>query len=144
MVGEIRDHETAQVAVQAALTGHLVLSTLHTNDAAATVTRLLNMGVEPFLVMASLNTIVAQRLLRMVCPKCKVETQIPKAKLIELGFAPDRVGLIKPMKGTGCVTCANTGYEPCSAAPRSAYCCRSFSSESTGTGVGSTPRRIAR
>src|SRR6185436_5563919 len=77
LVGEIRDYETAEVAVQAALTGHLVLSTLHTNDAASTITRLMNMGLEPFLVVASVNTIVAQRLLRTICAGCKADESIP-------------------------------------------------------------------
>src|SRR6185436_14103550 len=86
LVGEIRDYETAEVAVQAALTGHLVLSTLHTNDAPSTITRLVNMGLEPFLVVASVNTIVAQRLLRTVCSKCKTEVPLLKDKLVQLGL----------------------------------------------------------
>ncbi|MBU6375043.1 MAG: Flp pilus assembly complex ATPase component TadA, partial [Bdellovibrionales bacterium] len=83
LVGEIRDYETAEVAIQAALTGHLVLSTLHTNDAPSTITRLMNMGIEPFLIVASLNTVVAQRLLRGICPACKVAVQLSQEKLIE-------------------------------------------------------------
>ncbi|MBL7715698.1 MAG: type IV-A pilus assembly ATPase PilB [Bdellovibrionales bacterium] len=111
LVGEIRDFETAEVAVQAALTGHLVLSTLHTNDAPSTITRLMNMGLEPFLVVASVNTIVAQRLLRTVCAKCKVETQIPKERLLEVGFTPEQIPQIKAMKGAGCEVCAKSGYK---------------------------------
>jgi type IV pilus assembly protein PilB len=103
-VGEIRDYETAEVAIQAALTGHLVLSTLHTNDAPSTVTRLVNMGVEPFLVVASLNTIVAQRLLRTICPQCKVEVPVPAQKLQDLGFPAEQAK-------TGCNVCVNTGYK---------------------------------
>lgn len=111
LVGEIRDYETAEVAIQAALTGHLVLSTLHTNDAPSTITRLINMGIEPFLVVGSLNTIVAQRLLRTVCSKCKVEVQVPKAKIIELGFSPEAAEKIRPVKGAGCVACGKSGYK---------------------------------
>lgn len=111
LVGEIRDYETAEVAVQAALTGHLVLSTLHTNDAPSTITRLLNMGLEPFLVVASLNTIVAQRLLRTICPKCKVEDVIPKEKLFEIGMSEAEASKIRAFKGTGCQTCNKTGYK---------------------------------
>jgi len=111
LVGEIRDYETAEVAIQAALTGHLVLSTLHTNDAPSTITRLVNMGVEPFLVVAAVNTIVGQRLLRTVCAKCKVEYPIPVPKLIELGIAENMVGSVRSMKGQGCAICNNTGYK---------------------------------
>jgi type IV pilus assembly protein PilB len=111
LVGEIRDYETAEVAIQAALTGHLVLSTLHTNDAPSSITRLVNMGVEPFLVVASLNTIVAQRLLRTICPKCKTEFPVPEKKLVELGFHPDQAKQIKIYRGQGCQTCGQTGYK---------------------------------
>jgi type IV pilus assembly protein PilB len=111
LVGEIRDYETAEVAIQAALTGHLVLSTLHTNDAASTITRLTNMGVEPFLVVAALNTVVAQRLLRTVCPTCKTDAAIPKEKLIEVGFSPADAEKIRTLKGKGCETCNRTGYK---------------------------------
>jgi type IV pilus assembly protein PilB len=111
LVGEIRDYETAEVAVQAALTGHLVLSTLHTNDAPSTITRLMNMGLEPFMVVASLNTVVAQRLMRRICPKCKVEEAIPKEKLVALGFSPEQTQQFKPMKGKGCANCGNSGYK---------------------------------
>ncbi len=111
LVGEIRDYETAEVAVQAALTGHLVLSTLHTNDAPSTIVRLSNMGIEPFLVTAAVNTIVAQRLLRMVCPKCKVEAPIPTTKLMELGFSSDEAARVRPVRGQGCANCNKTGYK---------------------------------
>jgi type IV pilus assembly protein PilB len=111
LVGEIRDYETAEVAIQAALTGHLVLSTLHTNDAPATISRLLNMGVEPFLVVASLNCIVAQRLLRTICPKCKTEAPVPPNKLVELGFPAEIAPQIKCYRGAGCRACSGTGYK---------------------------------
>jgi len=111
LVGEIRDYETAEVAVQAALTGHLVLSTLHTNDAISTINRLTNMGLEPFLVVASVNTIVAQRLLRTICSSCKIEEPIPKAKLIELGFSAADAERVKPLKGRGCNVCNKSGYK---------------------------------
>lgn len=111
LVGEIRDYETAEVSVQAALTGHLVLSTLHTNDAASTITRLVNMGLEPFLVTASLNTIVAQRLLRTICPKCKTAANVPKEKLVQLGVPADVAAQATCFKGVGCQACAKTGYK---------------------------------
>ncbi|RYZ73566.1 MAG: type II secretion system protein GspE, partial [Proteobacteria bacterium] len=111
LVGEIRDYETAEVSIQAALTGHLVLSTLHTNDAPSSITRLMNMGVEPFLVTSSVNTIVAQRLLRKICPKCRVEFAIPKEKLVELGAKPEQLATMKLYHGKGCSNCANTGYK---------------------------------
>ncbi|MEK6579466.1 MAG: ATPase, T2SS/T4P/T4SS family [Bdellovibrionota bacterium] len=111
LVGEIRDYETAEVAVQAALTGHLVLSTLHTNDAPSTIIRLMNMGVEPFLVVASLNTIVAQRLLRTVCPGCKTESTYPLEKLVKLGIPESDARVMKMVTGKGCVKCGNTGYK---------------------------------
>ena len=111
LVGEIRDYETAEVAIQAALTGHLVLSTLHTNDAPSTITRLVNMGVEPFLVVASVNTIVAQRLLRTICKQCREELPIPEKKLIELGIAPELAKTLKTYRGKGCQVCSNTGYK---------------------------------
>ena len=97
--------------MQAALTGHLVLSTLHTNDAASTITRLMNMGLEPFLVVASLNTIVAQRLLRTLCSRCRVEQNIPKEKLMQLGFTPETAAQIRCLGGKGCQACNNTGYK---------------------------------
>jgi len=111
MVGEIRDFETAEIAVKAALTGHLVLSTLHTNDAPSTVTRLLNMGIEPFLVTASVNIIVAQRLMRKVCQECKEEIQVPKELLTGLQIPAEQVGTFKVYKGKGCRTCSETGYK---------------------------------
>jgi type IV pilus assembly protein PilB len=110
LVGEIRDYETAEVAVQAALTGHLVLSTLHTNDAPSTITRLVNMGLEPFLVVASVNTIVAQRLLRTICPRCKVEIPVQKEKLIQLGMREEDAARARNFKGEGCENCSKSGY----------------------------------
>ncbi|MDH7500611.1 MAG: type IV-A pilus assembly ATPase PilB, partial [candidate division NC10 bacterium] len=110
MVGEIRDYETAEIAIKAALTGHLVLSTLHTNDAPSTVSRLLNMGVEPFLVSASTNLILAQRLVRKVCKDCKEEVQVPPSVLTSLGFSPEEAKSIVCYHGKGCNTCSDTGY----------------------------------
>lgn len=111
MVGEIRDLEVGEIAVEAALTGHLVLSTLHTNDAPSTVTRLLNMGIEPFLVVGSLNVVVAQRLCRKICMECREPVQIPHEELISCGFAPSSAAKIKPHKGKGCEFCGGTGYK---------------------------------
>jgi type IV pilus assembly protein PilB len=111
MVGEIRDFETAEIAVKAALTGHLVLSTLHTNDAPSTINRLLNMGIEPFLVTSSVNLIAAQRLLRKNCRDCKGDTEYPMQALIDLGLTEDEAKTCKPKKGTGCKTCNNSGYK---------------------------------
>ena len=111
LVGEIRDYETGEVAIQAALTGHLVLSTLHTNDAPSTIIRLTNMGIEPFLVVASLNTIVAQRLIRRVCLQCKEPRTLTREKLLEVGFDPARADRLKLMVGKGCKECGNTGYK---------------------------------
>ncbi len=110
MVGEIRDYETAEIAVKAALTGHLVLSTLHTNDAPSTINRLLNMGIEPFLVSSSVVLILAQRLARKICASCKEQDKLPPEALIEAGFPHDQVSKIVPMKGKGCSNCGNTGY----------------------------------
>ncbi len=110
MVGEIRDYETAEIAVKASLTGHLVLSTLHTNDAPSTVTRLLNMGIEPFLVSSSLNLIVAQRLARRVCEKCKQEVKVLPKALMDAGMKPERIKSAKPAKGKGCDDCNGTGF----------------------------------
>jgi type IV pilus assembly protein PilB len=110
LVGEIRDFETAEVAVQAALTGHLVLSTLHTNDTVSTITRMINMGLEPFLVTASVNTIVAQRLLRTLCQHCRQPTQVPLEKLEELGATEFAEGA-KFFKAVGCGECNKTGYK---------------------------------
>jgi type IV pilus assembly protein PilB len=111
MVGEIRDLEVGEIAVEAALTGHLVLSTLHTNDAPATVTRLLNMGIEPFLVVAALNVVVAQRLCRKICFNCREERKTTIDELIACGFAPASAEKIKVYQGRGCETCNNTGYK---------------------------------
>lgn len=112
MVGEIRDLEVGEIAVEAALTGHLVLSTLHTNDAPSTVTRLLNMGVEPFLVVGSLNVIVAQRLCRRICTHCKVEdTKVTKDEIISCGVAPSSAEKMKVYIGSGCERCNDSGYK---------------------------------
>jgi type IV pilus assembly protein PilB len=110
MVGEIRDYETAEIAIKAALTGHLVLSTLHTNDAPSTVTRLLNMGIEPFLLTASLNLVGAQRLCRKICQNCKEEEKVSPKVLLELGMTPDEVEGLKVYRGRGCEKC-NGGYK---------------------------------
>jgi type IV pilus assembly protein PilB len=110
LVGEVRDFETAEVSIQAALTGHLVLSTLHTNDAPSSITRLLNMGVEPFLVTAAVNLICAQRLLRRICPNCKTELPPNVPRLLELGIDPAAANAMKTFKGAGCSSCANTGF----------------------------------
>lgn len=111
MVGEIRDFDTAEIAVKAALTGHLVLSTLHTNDAPSTISRLLNMGIEPFLVSASIVLIVAQRLCRVVCAKCREEDKVPEDALLKVGFVPEEIGTFKCYKGKGCPACNGTGYK---------------------------------
>ena len=111
LVGEIRDFETAEIAIKAALTGHLVLSTLHTNDAPSTISRLMNMGIEPFLVATSVNLIQAQRLIRRVCKDCKQEHPTPPEALIEVGFSADEARKIKTYKGKGCATCNSTGYK---------------------------------
>ena len=110
LVGEIRDFETAEIAVKAALTGHLVLSTLHTNDAPSTINRLLNMGIEPFLVSTSVNLICAQRLVRRICKECKEEIQLPTHALVDVGFSVDEAPKLKLYKGRGCQNCNNTGY----------------------------------
>jgi type IV pilus assembly protein PilB len=112
LVGEIRDYETAEIAVKAALTGHLVLSTLHTNDAPSTISRLVNMGIEPFLVGTAVNLIQAQRLIRRICAQCKEELKdVPAKTLLDIGFTPDQVGSFKLFKGRGCGTCNGTGYK---------------------------------
>ncbi|MBI4716080.1 MAG: type IV-A pilus assembly ATPase PilB, partial [Nitrospirae bacterium] len=110
MVGEIRDYETAEIAVKAALTGHLVLSTLHTNDAASTITRLVNMGVEPFLVASSLVLILAQRLARRICRECKAEDPVSLQALTAAGFPEAEAVQVKHFRGKGCSNCNNTGY----------------------------------
>ena len=111
LVGEIRDFETAEIAIKAALTGHLVLSTLHTNDAPSTISRLMNMGIEPFLVATSVNLIQAQRLIRRICKDCKRETPMPPEALMEVGFSAEDARALKTYKGKGCSTCNNTGYK---------------------------------
>jgi general secretion pathway protein E len=109
MIGEIRDRETAEIAIHASLTGHLVFSTLHTNDAASAATRLIDMGIEPFLVASSVVAVLAQRLIRKVCPDCKQAYHPDDEELIRLGVVP---GKMKPTfyRGTGCPACTQTGY----------------------------------
>jgi type IV pilus assembly protein PilB len=112
MVGEIRDFETAEIAIKAALTGHMVLSTLHTNDAPSTVNRLLNMGIEPFLVSSSVNCIVAQRLARRVCAECKdTDDEVNTEALEEAGMPAEQARSVVPVKGRGCRTCSETGFK---------------------------------
>jgi type IV pilus assembly protein PilB len=112
MVGEIRDGEVGEIAIEAALTGHLVLSTLHTNDAPSTITRLINMGIEPFLVAAAVNVIVAQRLCRRICKDCKdVDTAVTQELLVACGISPTSAAKITVYKGKGCANCNNTGYK---------------------------------
>jgi len=112
MVGEIRDFETAEIAVKAALTGHMVLSTLHTNDAPSTVNRLLNMGIEPFLVASSVNCIVAQRLARRICSECKEpDPEVTHEDLVKAGMSDDEAKGIKPHTGGGCSACSDTGFK---------------------------------
>jgi len=111
MVGEIRDFETAEIAVKASLTGHMVLSTLHTNDAPATISRLLNMGVEPFLITASVNLVLAQRLARKICVDCKRPTEIDHQALLDMGMTEEHLAGAQIMKGAGCATCNNSGYK---------------------------------
>jgi len=110
MVGEIRDLETVEIAVRAALTGHLVLSTLHTNDAPSSLTRLLEMGVEPPLVASCLNLIVAQRLVRLICPACKMPAEYPAEVMRDAGFAEEEIGTFITYRGRGCDDCGGTGY----------------------------------
>jgi type IV pilus assembly protein PilB len=111
LVGEIRDADTASIAIKAALTGHLVLSTLHTNDAPSSIHRLVNMGIESFLVASSLNLLCAQRLVRRVCTECKQPEKVAPPQLIEVGFNPAEAESVKPMHGKGCTKCNNTGYK---------------------------------
>jgi len=111
MVGEIRDFETAQIAVQAALTGHLVLSTVHTNDAPGTITRLIDMGIEPFLISSAIILILAQRLIRKICMDCREPIKVHPQLLIDLGIPPDEVKSFPVYKGKGCPICNNTGYK---------------------------------
>jgi type IV pilus assembly protein PilB len=111
LVGEIRDFETAEIAIKAALTGHLVLSTLHTNGAPETITRLMNMGIEPFLVATSVHLICAQRLIRRICKDCSEPVEMPVQALIDEGFTPEEAKTVQIMKGKGCATCNKTGYK---------------------------------
>jgi type IV pilus assembly protein PilB len=111
LVGEIRDFETAEIAIKAALTGHLVLSTLHTNDAPSTISRMVNMGIEPFLVATSVNIIQAQRLIRKICKECREEIHLPVEAFTEIGFSKEEADQLKAYKGKGCQTCNGTGYK---------------------------------
>jgi type II secretion system protein E len=111
MVGEIRDLETAEIAIRAALTGHLVFSTLHTNDAPSAFTRLIDMGIEPFLVASSVEAVMAQRLVRTICPHCKVEQKVEKNYLRKIGFPEDEIETAKFYKGVGCEECRQLGYQ---------------------------------
>jgi type IV pilus assembly protein PilB len=111
LVGEIRDFETTEIAIKAALTGHLVLSSVHTNDAPSTISRLLNMGIEPFLVATSVLLICAQRLIRKTCSECKTEIKTPLQALINAGFSQEEAHNIRTYKGEGCKTCNGTGYK---------------------------------
>jgi general secretion pathway protein E/type IV pilus assembly protein PilB len=110
MVGEIRDRETAEIAIRSALTGHLVFSTLHTNDAPSAVTRLIDMGVKPFLVSSSIQGIMAQRLIRVICPECKEPYQPPNDELLEIGLSPEDVAGVEFYRGKGCPECNQLGY----------------------------------
>jgi general secretion pathway protein E len=111
MVGEIRDLETAETAVQAALTGHLILSTLHTNDAASAVTRLVDMGIKPYLVSATVQGILAQRLVRIICPSCREAYRPSREEIEMLSLAPQEVNAIELYRGKGCATCSETGFK---------------------------------
>ncbi len=111
MVGEIRDFETAQIAIQAALTGHLVLSTLHTNDAPSTISRIIDMGIEPFLISSSVILILAQRLIRKICSECREQIKVHPQLLIDLGVPPDEAKTFTVYKGKGCAICSGTGYK---------------------------------
>src|SRR5437763_8985947 len=111
LVGEIRDFETAEIAIKAALTGHLVLSTLHTKGAPETISRLMNMGIEPFLVATSVHLIQAQRLVRRVCKDCGIDAEVPYQAMVEAGFTPEEAKNTKPKKGRGCNTCNGSGYK---------------------------------
>ena len=110
MVGEVRDFETAEIGIKAALTGHLVLSTLHTNDAPSTINRLLNMGVEPFLVASSVNLILAQRLARLICSNCRAPIELPPQALLDIGVAREEIGSFTCFQGTGCPQCNGSGF----------------------------------
>jgi type IV pilus assembly protein PilB len=109
LVGEIRDFETAEIAIKAALTGHMVLSTLHTNGAPETISRLMNMGIEPFLVATAVHLIVAQRLIRRICANCITEDDVPEKAMLDAGFTPQEAKTVKPKKGKGCEKCNGSG-----------------------------------
>jgi type II secretion system protein E len=111
MVGEIRDRETAEIAIRAALTGHLVFSTLHTNDAPSAFTRLIDMGIEPFLVASSVEAVMAQRLVRTICPRCKTEQKVERNYLLKIGFPEEEIETTKFMRGAGCEECRQLGYQ---------------------------------
>ena len=111
MVGEVRDLETAEIAIRAALTGHLVFSTLHTNDAPSAFTRLIDMGIEPFLVASSVEAVLAQRLVRTICQHCKTEQRVERDYLLKIGFPADKIETAKFFKGVGCELCRQLGYQ---------------------------------
>jgi type IV pilus assembly protein PilB len=111
LVGEIRDFETAEIAIKAALTGHLVLSTLHTNDAPSTISRLMNMGIEPFLVATSVNLICAQRLVRRLCQDCKTQDKVSPQVLMDAGYTPEEAHAVNVWRRQGCPSCGNKGYK---------------------------------
>jgi type II secretory ATPase GspE/PulE/Tfp pilus assembly ATPase PilB-like protein len=111
MVGEVRDLETAEIAIRAALTGHLVFSTLHTNDAPGAITRLIDMGIEPFLVASSVEAVLAQRLVRTICPKCKTTIPVEHDYLLRIGFPEEEIATTTFCKGTGCEACRMLGYQ---------------------------------
>jgi type IV pilus assembly protein PilB len=111
LVGEIRDLETAEIAIKAALTGHLVLSTLLTNSAPETISRLMNMGIQPFLVATAVHLICAQRLVRRICLECREEVPLPPEAKMEAGFTPEEASTVQIFKGRGCSACNNTGYK---------------------------------
>ncbi len=111
MVGEIRDLETAEIAIRAALTGHLVFSTLHTNDAPSAFTRLIDMGIEPFLVASSVEAVLAQRLVRTICAKCRTEQKVARDYLLRIGFPENEIATSKFWKGAGCEDCRQLGYQ---------------------------------
>jgi len=112
MVGEIRDFETAEIGIKAALTGHMVLSTLHTNDAPSTINRMLNMGIEPFLVSSAVNCVVAQRLARKLCPDCTEDNaEVTREDLVAAGMSEEEAKKVTPRLGRGCGSCAETGYK---------------------------------
>jgi type II secretory ATPase GspE/PulE/Tfp pilus assembly ATPase PilB-like protein len=111
MVGEIRDLETAEIAIRASLTGHLVFSTLHTNDAPSAFTRLIDMGIEPFLVASSVEAVMAQRLVRTICPHCKTEQKVERGYLRKIGFPENEIDTAKFWQGAGCEDCRQLGYQ---------------------------------